>query len=31
MLFGIDVVIISPGSIATPIWDKSEQADAHFA
>jgi NAD(P)-dependent dehydrogenase (short-subunit alcohol dehydrogenase family) len=27
MLFGIDVVIIGPGSVATPIWDKAEQAD----
>jgi NAD(P)-dependent dehydrogenase (short-subunit alcohol dehydrogenase family) len=27
MLFGIDVIIIGPGSVATPIWDKAEQAD----
>ena len=27
MLYGIDVIIIGPGSIATPIWDKAEQAD----
>lgn len=27
MLFGIDVIIIGPGSAATPIWDKAEQAD----
>ena len=27
MLYGIDVVIIGPGSVATPIWDKAEQAD----
>jgi NAD(P)-dependent dehydrogenase (short-subunit alcohol dehydrogenase family) len=28
MLYGIDVVIIAPGSVATPIWDKAEQVDA---
>jgi NAD(P)-dependent dehydrogenase (short-subunit alcohol dehydrogenase family) len=28
MLFGIDVIIIGPGSIATPIWDKAEEVDA---
>src|SRR4029453_18195438 len=27
MLFGIDVVIINPGSVATPIWDKAERID----
>jgi hypothetical protein len=27
MLFGIDVVIVGPGFVATPIWDKAEQAD----
>lgn len=27
MLFGIDVVLIGPGFVATPIWDKAEQAD----
>ena len=27
MLFGIDVVIIAPGAIATPIWDKAEAFD----
>lgn len=27
MLFGIDVIIVGPGSIATPIWDKAEEAD----
>jgi NAD(P)-dependent dehydrogenase (short-subunit alcohol dehydrogenase family) len=30
MLFGIDVIIIGPGSVATPIWDKAEQADSSF-
>lgn len=28
MLYGIDVIIIGPGPIATPIWDKAEQANA---
>jgi NAD(P)-dependent dehydrogenase (short-subunit alcohol dehydrogenase family) len=27
MLYGIDVIIIGPGSVATPIWDKAEKAD----
>lgn len=27
ILYGIDVVIVGPGPIATPIWDKAEQAD----
>jgi len=27
MLYGIDVIIIGPGSVATPIWDKAEQMD----
>lgn len=27
MLYGIDVIIVAPGSVATPIWDKAEQAD----
>jgi NAD(P)-dependent dehydrogenase (short-subunit alcohol dehydrogenase family) len=27
ILYGIDVIIIGPGAIATPIWDKAEQAD----
>ncbi len=28
MLYGIDVIIVAPGAIATPIWDKAESADA---
>lgn len=28
MLYGIDVIIIGPGSVATPIWDKAEKVDA---
>src|SRR5882672_808355 len=27
MLFGIDVIIIAPGAVATPIWDKAEDED----
>jgi NAD(P)-dependent dehydrogenase (short-subunit alcohol dehydrogenase family) len=27
MLFGIDVIIVAPGSVATPIWDKAEKLD----
>lgn len=27
MLYGIDVIIVGPGSVATPIWDKAETMD----
>jgi len=27
MLYGVDVIVIGPGAIATPIWDKAEQND----
>ena len=27
MLYGIDVIIVGPGSVATPIWDKAENED----
>ena len=27
MLYGIDVIIVAPGSVATPIWDKAEQEE----
>lgn len=27
MLQGIDVIMVAPGAIATPIWDKAEQMD----
>jgi len=27
MIYGIDVIIVAPGSVATPIWDKAETAD----
>ncbi len=26
LMFGIDVIVIGPGSVATPIWDKAESA-----
>jgi len=26
MLYGIDVIVVGPGAVATPIWDKAEQA-----
>jgi NAD(P)-dependent dehydrogenase (short-subunit alcohol dehydrogenase family) len=31
MLYGIDVVVVGPGSVATPIWDKAEAIDlSHY-
>jgi NAD(P)-dependent dehydrogenase (short-subunit alcohol dehydrogenase family) len=27
MVYGIDVIIVAPGSVATPIWDKAETVD----
>jgi len=27
ILFGIDVIVVAPGAVATPIWDKAEQLD----
>jgi NAD(P)-dependent dehydrogenase (short-subunit alcohol dehydrogenase family) len=29
MLYGIDVIVIEPGSVRTPIWDKAEQVDVN--
>jgi short-subunit dehydrogenase len=31
MLFGIDVIIVAPGAVVTPIWDKTEDAIAPYA
>lgn len=31
MLFGIDVIVVAPGIVATPIWEKGEGAGAEFA
>ncbi len=27
MIYGVDVIVVQPGVIATPIWDKAEQTD----
>ncbi len=27
LLYGIDVIVVAPGSVVTAIWDKAEQAD----
>jgi NAD(P)-dependent dehydrogenase (short-subunit alcohol dehydrogenase family) len=27
MLFGVDVVVVAPGTVATPIWDKADALD----
>jgi NAD(P)-dependent dehydrogenase (short-subunit alcohol dehydrogenase family) len=27
LLFGVDVIVIGPGAVATPIWSKAEQVD----
>jgi NAD(P)-dependent dehydrogenase (short-subunit alcohol dehydrogenase family) len=32
MIYGIDVILVNPGSVATPIWDKAEEnADDRYA
>jgi NAD(P)-dependent dehydrogenase (short-subunit alcohol dehydrogenase family) len=28
LIYDIDVIVVAPGSVATPIWDKAEAADA---
>jgi NAD(P)-dependent dehydrogenase (short-subunit alcohol dehydrogenase family) len=30
MVFGIDVIIIGPGAVVTPIWDKAEAGDLSY-
>jgi NAD(P)-dependent dehydrogenase (short-subunit alcohol dehydrogenase family) len=27
MIFGVDVIVVAPGNVATPIWDKAEALD----
>src|SRR5262249_37703350 len=27
LLFGIDVIVVAPGAVATPIWDKADAVD----
>ncbi|HEX7777234.1 MAG TPA: SDR family NAD(P)-dependent oxidoreductase [Parvibaculum sp.] len=32
MLFGIDVVVVAPGAVKTPIWDKADEVDiSHYS
>ncbi len=31
MMFGVEVIVVAPGPVATPIWGKAEGADAKFA
>ena len=30
LLFGVDVIIIGPGAVVTPIWDKAEAGDLSY-
>ena len=30
MIFGIDVIVVAPGAVATPIWDKAEAVDPNL-
>lgn len=27
LLFGVDVIVVAPGAVATPIWDKADETD----
>jgi len=27
MIYGVDVIVVGPGAVRTPIWDKAEQSD----
>ena len=31
MMFGVEVIVVAPGPVATPIWGKAKGADAKFA
>jgi NAD(P)-dependent dehydrogenase (short-subunit alcohol dehydrogenase family) len=31
MMFGIEVIVVAPGAVATPIWEKGKSAEAEFA
>jgi NAD(P)-dependent dehydrogenase (short-subunit alcohol dehydrogenase family) len=31
LIFGVKVIIVAAGTVATPIWDKADGADARFA
>ncbi len=30
MIYGIDVIVVAPGAVATPIWDKADQVDVNI-
>jgi len=30
MIFGIDVIVVAPGAVATPIWDKADSVDPNI-
>jgi NAD(P)-dependent dehydrogenase (short-subunit alcohol dehydrogenase family) len=30
MIFGIDVIVVAPGAVATPIWDKADEIDPNL-
>jgi len=31
LLYGVDVVIVAPGAVKTPIWDKAQGSEARYA